>query len=63
MLNIDNKYQESLDFLYSFIDFSLKRNLRYSPDKFNLNRMHDFMALLGNPQEDYKIIHDCDRLR
>lgn len=57
MLNIDNKYKESLDFLYSFIDFSLKRNLRYSPDKFNLNRMHDFMALLGNPQEDYKIIH------
>ncbi len=57
MLDIDKKYEESLDFLYSFIDYSLKRNFRNAAEKFNLDRMRKFMQLLGNPQNDYKIIH------
>lgn len=57
MNDIDKKYQESLDFLYSFIDYSLKRNFRYAEDKFNLDRMREFMRLLGDPQNDYQIIH------
>ena len=50
-------YQKALDYIYSFIDFSLTKNLRYSPEKFNLSRMNLFLTLLGNPQSDYKIIH------
>jgi dihydrofolate synthase / folylpolyglutamate synthase len=57
MNDIDKKYQESLDFLYSFIDYSLKRNFRYAEDKFNLDRMREFMRLLGDPHRDYQIIH------
>lgn len=57
MMTVDEKYEESLDFLYSFIDYSLKRNFRYSAEKFNLDRMRDLMRLLGEPQNDYKIIH------
>jgi dihydrofolate synthase/folylpolyglutamate synthase len=57
MRDIEYKYQESLDFLYSFIDYSLKKNFRYAPDKFNLDRMRAFMAYLGDPHKDYKIIH------
>ena len=57
MQEIENKYQAALDFLYSFIDYSLKRNFRYAADKFNLDRMRAFMHLLGDPQEDYGIIH------
>ena len=53
----NSKYQESLDFLYSFIDYSLSKDLRYSPEKFNLDRMRHLMRLLGNPEDDYKIIH------
>ncbi len=57
MQNIDENYQQALDYLYSFIDYSLTRNLRYSAEKFNLSRMAAFMQLLGNPQDDYKVIH------
>jgi len=57
MIDVEKKYQESLDFLYSFIDYSLKRNFRYAPEKFNLDRMRQFMSHLGDPQKDYPIIH------
>jgi dihydrofolate synthase/folylpolyglutamate synthase len=56
-MDIDPQYQETLDYLYSYIDFSLQKASRYSPDRFDLGRMRDFMALLGNPQSDYRIIH------
>ncbi len=54
---IEKRYQESLDFLYSFIDYSLKRNFRNAAEKFNLDRMREFMHHLGDPHKDYKIIH------
>ena len=57
MINVDEQYEQALDFLYSFIDYSLKRNFRYSADKFNLDRMRALMRLLGDPQKDYQIIH------
>jgi dihydrofolate synthase/folylpolyglutamate synthase len=57
MQEIDQKYEDALDFLYSFIDYSLKRNFRNAAEKFNLDRMRQFMGFLGDPQEDYDIIH------
>ncbi len=57
MQNLDQKYREALDFLYSFIDYSLKRNFRNAAEKFNLDRMRTFMSYLGNPQQDYGIFH------
>jgi len=57
MSDVEEKYQDSLDFIYSFIDYSLKRNFRNAAEKFNLNRMREFMHYLGDPQEDYQIIH------
>ena len=50
-------YQQTLDYIYSFVDFSLVRNLRYTPDKFNLQRMRDFAQALGNPQDQVRCIH------
>lgn len=50
-------YQETLDYLYSFIDYSLTRNLRNLPEKFDLQRMFDLMKLLGDPQLQFPIIH------
>ena len=50
-------YSQALDYIYSFVDYSLTRNLRYSPEKFNLSRMEDFLGLIGNPHQDYKVIH------
>ncbi len=57
MNDIETAYQQALDYLYSFVDYSLTRNLRYSPDKFDLGRMRKLMERLGNPQQDYAIIH------
>ena len=57
MKDIEQQYQDALDFLYSFIDYSLKRNFRNAAEKFNLDRMRKFMHLLGDPQKDYGILH------
>ena len=54
---LDNDYQNALDFLYSHINYSLTRNLRYSPEKFNLERMYELLRKLGNPQLDYATVH------
>ena len=56
-MDTDSAYQETLDYLYSFIDYSLQKTFRYSPEKFDLGRMRDFMALLGNPELDYPVMH------
>lgn len=56
-MELEEKYQETLDYLYRFVDFSLVRNLRYSPEKFDLRRMFDFVEALANPHERYPVIH------
>lgn len=50
-------YQEALDYLYSFVDYSLTRNFRYAPEKFDLGRMVRFLDLLGNPHWRFPVIH------
>lgn len=56
-MEIDPAYQETLDYLYSFVDYSMQRSFRYSPEKFDLARMFRLMASLGNPENAYPIIH------
>ena len=56
-MDIDQKYQATLDYLYSYIDFSLQKASRYSPERFDLGRMREFMYSLGDPQNEYKILH------
>jgi dihydrofolate synthase / folylpolyglutamate synthase len=53
----ETAYQKALEYLYSFVDYSMTRSFRYAPDKFDLNRMRDLLHSLGDPQEDYGIIH------
>lgn len=54
---VESNYQQALDYLFSFVDYSLTRNLRYSPEKFDLGRMHAFMQRLGHPEACYPILH------
>ena len=56
-MEIESTYQETLNYLYSFVDYSLTRASRYSPDKFNLERMRELVQELGQPQTAYPIIH------
>lgn len=50
-------YYEALDYLYSFIDYSLTRNLRNAPEKFDLGRMEALLAALGAPHRAYPVVH------
>lgn len=50
-------YSQALDYIYSFVDYSLTRNLRYSPEKFDLKRMNKFLELMDNPQNNFKVVH------
>ncbi len=56
-MDIESSYQQALDYLYSFVDYSLTRAFRYTPDKFDLGRMVTLLSYLGNPHQGYPIIH------
>ncbi|MDD5368579.1 MAG: bifunctional folylpolyglutamate synthase/dihydrofolate synthase [Anaerolineaceae bacterium] len=57
MIDAETAYQQALDYLYSFVDYSLTRSFRFTPEKFDLGRMVELMARLGNPQDRYPILH------
>lgn len=57
MENVEAAYQSTLDYLYSFVDYSLTRSLRYSPEKFDLGRMAALAEALGAPHQRYPVVH------
>ena len=56
-MSLESDYQSALDYLYSFVDYSLTRAFRYSPEKFDLGRMARLMDIMGNPQDKYRNVH------
>jgi dihydrofolate synthase/folylpolyglutamate synthase len=50
-------YQDALDYIYSHIDYSIKRTYRYSADVFELQRVIDLLEALGNPHARIKAFH------
>ncbi|MDI6769641.1 MAG: folylpolyglutamate synthase/dihydrofolate synthase family protein [Anaerolineales bacterium] len=56
-MDTETAYNQALDYLYSFVDYSLKHASELAKADFNLERMRALMALLGNPQNAYPIIH------
>jgi len=56
-MNAAVEYNRALDYLYSFVDYSLKHLSEMAKADFNLERMFELMRLLGNPQQRYRIIH------
>ncbi len=56
-MNTEIAYNQALDYLYSFVDYSLKHASELAKADFNLDRMFALMDLLGNPQNQYPIIH------
>jgi dihydrofolate synthase / folylpolyglutamate synthase len=57
MNDIEDRYNKALDYLYSFVDYSLKHSSELARAEFNLDRMFALLEVLGNPQEKYPIIH------
>lgn len=57
-MDLEERYQQTLDYLYKFVDYSLTRGgFAEMVGKFDLDRIRDFMAVLGNPQHTYPILH------
>lgn len=56
-MDIETAYNKALDYLYSFVDYSLKHSSELAKADFNLDRMFALMESLGNPQSRYPIIH------
>ncbi len=56
-MNTETAYNQALDYLYSFVDYSLKKSSELAKAHFELGRMRALMALLGDPQDTYPIIH------
>lgn len=50
-------YNEAIDYLYSFINYELKRVERYTPDVISLQRPRALAAKLGDPHMAYPAIH------
>ncbi len=56
-MDTETAYNQALDYLYSFVDYSLKHSSELAKADFNLDRMFALMESLGNPQNQYPIIH------
>ncbi len=50
-------YQAALDYLYSFVDYSLERSYRYTADRFDLDRVRQLLRAVGDPQRSFRSIH------
>lgn len=57
MKNLQKRYQEALDYIYSFVDFSRTHQDNLKAENFDLERMRDFMDRLGNPQDTFPAVH------
>lgn len=51
------RYQEALDFIYSHVDYSIKRSFRYAAEVFDLARVRKLLHAIGDPQDAYPSIH------
>ncbi len=56
-MDIELAYNQALDYLYSFIDYSLKKATELAKAEFKLDRMFALLGALGNPQDAYPTLH------
>jgi len=57
MSDLQTRYQSALDYLYSYIDYSLTHQQNLSPENFDLSRMFTLMEALDQPHQAYPSIH------
>lgn len=56
-MDSETAYNQALDYLYSFVDYSLKKSSELARADFNLERMHALLARLGDPHRAYPVLH------
>ncbi|MBN1661910.1 MAG: bifunctional folylpolyglutamate synthase/dihydrofolate synthase [Anaerolineae bacterium] len=50
-------YRDALAYLYSLTNYEQRGFAAYAPEFYNLERMERLLALLGNPERSYRIVH------
>ncbi len=55
--DLQTRYQEALDYLYRYVDFSLSHQDDLSIEDFTLESMSSLVKALGNPDQAYPTIH------
>ncbi|HNY84020.1 MAG TPA: folylpolyglutamate synthase/dihydrofolate synthase family protein [Anaerolineaceae bacterium] len=55
--DLETRYNAALDFIYSFIDFSMKRHVDDTHRFFKLDRMNKLMGLLDDPHHKFPTVH------
>lgn len=56
-MDTETAYIQALDYLYSYIDYSLKKSSELAKADFHLDRMFAFLQALGDPHKAYPVIH------
>ena len=56
-MDTETAYNQALDYLYSFVDYSLKKSSELAKAEFHLDRMFALLELLDNPHQAYPVIH------
>ena len=50
-------YGHALQYVNSFTDYEKKGFATYAPEFYNLDRVHELLALLGDPQHTFRAVH------
>ncbi len=53
----EDNYQQTLDYVFSFVDYSKTRMDNFPPEAFTLDNMRALVTALDNPQDKYPTIH------
>lgn len=53
---IDSRYQQAIDYIYSFIDYESEPRPRDAVH-YDLRRMEELLARLGNPHLEARSVH------
>jgi dihydrofolate synthase/folylpolyglutamate synthase len=56
-MDIELAYNQALDYIYSFIDYSREKTAKLARAEFKLERMFALLGTLGDPQDAYPTLH------
>jgi dihydrofolate synthase/folylpolyglutamate synthase len=56
-MDIELAYNQALDYIYSFIDYSREKTAKLAKAEFKLERMFALLEVLGTPQDAYPSLH------
>ena len=56
-MKLSPEYQAALDYLYSYVNFSMTKGQVYTPESYNLKNMKTLLEQMKEPQLAYPVIH------